>query len=199
MKRFCLPIVLLLLLGVSSPLEAKYYKWVDEEGNVNLTNDPKKIPAKYREQVKDVTDKVKRKRRESEKKLEEERVEAEAAAEKRKKSPGDFPEGNPSFETDAMSDKEIIEKLEEKTSPRTIVVAVSCIAGLSLMWLVFLIVPFTHRQWGWGVVNFFLGPVLYLLFGWKNRPLSLRIPLALLHVAMGFPLFQLSVELAKIM
>lgn len=43
--------ILFCLLFISEPSFAQIYKWVDEKGTIHLTDDPKTIPEKYRDQV----------------------------------------------------------------------------------------------------------------------------------------------------
>ncbi len=43
---------LLVVLVFSSPVSGQLYEWVDEKGSVNFTDDPDRIPAKYRNRAK---------------------------------------------------------------------------------------------------------------------------------------------------
>jgi len=55
------PILLLmvLLLVISNTAYGQLYEWIDDSGSVNFTDDPDKIPAKYRNRVKPREDAVK--------------------------------------------------------------------------------------------------------------------------------------------
>lgn len=44
-------VVMGLVLAGSEAVYAEFYKWVDESGTVNFTDDPTKVPEKYRSQA----------------------------------------------------------------------------------------------------------------------------------------------------
>ena len=48
---------ILIILFIASPVWATTYKWVDEKGTINFTQDYDSIPEKYRDQVKEIPDK----------------------------------------------------------------------------------------------------------------------------------------------
>ena len=52
MERTLFALVLLLVGLASAPARATVYEWVDDKGVVNLTDDPEKIPVRYRKKVK---------------------------------------------------------------------------------------------------------------------------------------------------
>jgi hypothetical protein len=48
---------ILVILFIASPGWATTYKWVDEKGTINFTQDYDSIPEKYRDQIKEIPDK----------------------------------------------------------------------------------------------------------------------------------------------
>ena len=55
-KRFVIGLLLItFILGLQSFVIGQVYQWTDEEGIVQMTDDPKHIPEKYRDRVNEVT------------------------------------------------------------------------------------------------------------------------------------------------
>jgi len=51
LKKIFLYFCIIIFLFSALVLAGEVYKWVDEKGTINLTDDPKLIPEKYRDQV----------------------------------------------------------------------------------------------------------------------------------------------------
>ena len=110
--------VLIFLLIPVLALTAEVYKWVDEKGTIHLTDDQKKIPEKYREQVETISvpDKYEEPSRPPEKLV----VPFEPEPEKPKIKPVEPPSGFIPFErfiyiTEGMTEAEVLSRLGPPT------------------------------------------------------------------------------------